>query len=100
MAAALRQYRSARWFGETTFGRGSIQTIMPLTGGGALKLTTSRWKTAGGQALDGTGLTPDLLLEDTARTFGKAVDDDPALQAALAWLMKLSPLTAARQEAR
>jgi len=50
--------------GERTFGKGSIQTIIPLSDGSALRLTTAQYFTPKGRAIHGQGLTPDLLVEE------------------------------------
>ena len=60
VAGALQDYRAAVIVGETTFGKGTVQTVIPLQNGGALKLTTARYCTPKGRALDGTGLLPDV----------------------------------------
>ncbi len=64
VAAALRDNQRATLLGSQTFGKGSVQTIMPLTGGGAVKLTTSRYYTPSGASINGEGITPDILLDD------------------------------------
>ncbi len=60
LAGALQDYKAAVIVGEKTFGKGTVQTVIPLKNGGALKLTTARYCTPKGRALDGTGLLPDV----------------------------------------
>ena len=49
--------------GRRTFGKGSVQTVMPLSGGRAIKLTTSRYYTPSGRSIQGSGIEPDLKFE-------------------------------------
>ncbi len=62
LAAALRQNNRATLIGRRTYGKGTVQTIMPLSDGQALKLTTSRYYTPSGASINGVGITPDVLL--------------------------------------
>jgi carboxyl-terminal processing protease len=62
IAGALQDHKRARILGNRTFGRASIQTIIPLANGGALKLTTARWRTPNGHLIQGTGIKPDIEL--------------------------------------
>jgi carboxyl-terminal processing protease len=61
VAGALRDRERATLVGMTSFGKGSVQTIIPLRGGrdGALRLTTGRYYTPSGQSIQGTGIEPD-----------------------------------------
>lgn len=61
-AAALQQNRRASLIGTPTFGAGAIQTIFPLAGSGALRLTTSHWLGPSGRRLEGNPLQPDLIV--------------------------------------
>ncbi|MEM7765821.1 MAG: S41 family peptidase [Pseudomonadota bacterium] len=62
LAAALRDHQRARLVGTSTFGKGLVQTVVPLDQGGAVKLTTSRYYTPDGDFIDNRGLTPDLVV--------------------------------------
>lgn len=62
LAAALHDNARALLVGRKTYGKGSVQTIMPLPGGRALKLTTSRYYTPSGVSLDHNGIVPDVVL--------------------------------------
>lgn len=64
VAGALQDHRRATILGVQTFGKGSVQTVMPLSDGRAIKLTTSRYYTPSGDSINGRGITPDILLED------------------------------------
>jgi carboxyl-terminal processing protease len=60
VAGALQDNRRATIAGTRTFGKGSVQTVMPLSGGNAIKLTTSRYFTPSGASIQGRGITPDV----------------------------------------
>jgi carboxyl-terminal processing protease len=63
VAGALQDHGRARIVGETTYGKGSVQTVMPLGEGSAIKLTTSRYLTPSGRSISGTGIKPDIVIE-------------------------------------
>jgi carboxyl-terminal processing protease len=65
LAAALHDNHRARLIGRRTYGKGSVQTIMPLADGEGLKLTTSLYFTPSGASINGTGIAPDVLLSGT-----------------------------------
>ena len=87
VAAALQENGRARVVGERTYGKGSVQTVIPLADGGALKLTTSEYFTPSGRSIDGTGVNPDLVIEGERRYRGSggrfAPGDDHQLTEAL-----------------
>jgi carboxyl-terminal processing protease len=89
VAGALRDHERATLMGERTFGKGSVQTVIPLRHGQALKLTTSRYYTPSGASIHERGLEPDYAIVKTppaARGADRSVADDPAVQAALQYL--------------
>jgi carboxyl-terminal processing protease len=61
VAGALKDHGRAVLVGRKTYGKGSVQTVMPLAHGGAVKLTTSRYFTPSGASIHGRGLVPDVL---------------------------------------
>jgi carboxyl-terminal processing protease len=63
VAGALKDHARALLVGRRTYGKGSVQTILPLSRGGAVKLTTSRYFTPSGASIHGKGLLPDILEE-------------------------------------
>lgn len=63
LAGALKDTRRAAIVGRRTFGKGSVQTVIPLSGGRALKLTTSRYFTPSGVSIQDRGIEPDLPVE-------------------------------------
>jgi carboxyl-terminal processing protease len=62
VAGALKDHGRALLVGHRTYGKGSVQTVMPLARGGALKLTTSRYFTPSGASIQGKGIVPDVLV--------------------------------------
>jgi carboxyl-terminal processing protease len=67
VAGALQDRRRAELVGLTSFGKGSVQSVIPLRGGqdGALKLTTARYFTPSGRSIQKTGITPDLEVAES-----------------------------------
>lgn len=63
VAGALQDHRRAIIVGEKSFGKGSVQTIMPLAGEGAIRLTTARYYTPSGRSIQALGIEPDILVE-------------------------------------
>jgi len=68
LASALRDNKKAVIMGETSFGKGSVQTIIPLSDGSALRLTTSRYYTPSGTSIHEKGVTPDITIVNGAAT--------------------------------
>lgn len=66
VAGALKDHKRATIVGMTSFGKGSVQTIIPMDGGqaGALHLTTARYYTPSGQSIQATGIIPDVAVEE------------------------------------
>ncbi|SIQ20661.1 S41 family peptidase [Solilutibacter tolerans] len=62
LAGALRDHKRARIVGSRTFGKGSVQTLLPLDNGDAVKLTTARYYTPSGRSIQGVGIAPDVIL--------------------------------------
>ena len=66
VAGAMQDHGRATIVGTQTFGKGSVQTVMPLSNGRAIKLTTSRYFTPSGDSIHGQGITPDILLDEAS----------------------------------
>lgn len=85
-AGALQDYEKATIVGTTTFGKGIVQRILPLSDGTALKLTVSKYFTPKGRNIHGTGIEPDIeveLSEDLKQLVTIPRDDDNQLQKAI-----------------
>jgi carboxyl-terminal processing protease len=65
VAGALRDHGRAIVMGTTSFGKGSVQTIMPLPGHGAIRLTTARYYTPSGTSIQATGIEPDIEVQQS-----------------------------------
>ena len=65
VAGALQDHRRAVLLGTKSFGKGSVQTVIPLQGGGAMRLTTARYYTPSGRSIQATGIVPDVTVRDT-----------------------------------
>jgi carboxyl-terminal processing protease len=89
VAGALRDHGRATLMGERTFGKGSVQTVIPLRDGQALKLTTSRYFTPSGASIHERGIEPDIAIAQSPRdglAMRQPVATDPSVQSALQYL--------------
>lgn len=68
VAGALQDHKRAVILGTKTFGKGSVQTILPMSGGTALKLTTARYYTPKGRSIQAKGIVPDIIVEEAKIT--------------------------------
>jgi carboxyl-terminal processing protease len=75
VAGALQDHRRAVIMGTQTFGKGSVQTILPLGNNTAIKLTTARYFTPNGRSIQAKGITPDIVVEEAT-----IAEVDPALR--------------------
>ena len=64
VAGALQDHERAIIMGERTFGKGSVQTILPMTDDSALKLTTARYYTPSGRSIQASGIVPDIVIQN------------------------------------
>ncbi len=81
VAGALQDYGRAVIVGTTSFGKGSVQTILPLGDGSGLRLTTAKYYTPKGRSIQSTGITPDIVVKPqppatVAKVEGKAGEKD------------------------
>ena len=63
VAGAVQDHHRAGVIGTRSFGKGSVQTIMPLQGDGAMRLTTARYYTPSGRSIQALGVSPDIIVE-------------------------------------
>lgn len=68
VAGALQDHRRAIVVGTKSFGKGSVQTVMPLRGDGAMRLTTARYYTPSGRSIQALGVSPDIVVEQPRRS--------------------------------
>ena len=68
VAGALQDHKRAVIMGTKTFGKGSVQTIVPVSNGSALKLTTARYYTPAGRSIQAAGIVPDIVTEEAKVT--------------------------------
>jgi carboxyl-terminal processing protease len=79
VAGALQDHRRAVLLGTKSFGKGSVQTVIPLPGGGAMRLTTARYYTPSGRSIQATGIVPDVAVEESRKdptSFGLERESD------------------------
>jgi carboxyl-terminal processing protease len=90
VAGALRDHGRATLMGERTYGKGSVQTVMPLRDGEALQLTTSRYYTPAGRSIQARGLEPDVRVPappgPARHDYGQDAASDPEVRLALQYL--------------
>ena len=75
VAGALQDHKRAVILGTKTFGKGSVQTVVPMSKGAALKLTTARYYTPSGRSIQATGIVPDVITEEAKVTKRDKAED-------------------------
>jgi len=88
LAAALRDNRGVKLIGETSFGKGSVQTLRQLTDGSSLKVTIAKWLTPNSELIMDKGLEPDIEVEITEEDWTE--DRDPQLDKAIEIIKELN----------
>jgi carboxyl-terminal processing protease len=83
VAGALQDHERAVIMGSKTFGKGSVQTILPMTNETAVKLTTALYYTPSGRSIQAEGVTPDIVLDNVKVTMAEASEIDPVKEADL-----------------
>jgi len=76
VAGALQDHRRAIVVGTKSFGKGSVQTVMPLRGDGAMRLTTSRYYTPSGRSIQALGISPDIVVPQPRRAVAAEDEDE------------------------
>ena len=76
VAGALQDHRRAVVVGTRSFGKGSVQTVMPLGGDGAMRLTTARYYTPSGRSIQALGVSPDIIVEQPRREDNEEAEDE------------------------
>ncbi|MEL7211420.1 MAG: S41 family peptidase [Pseudomonadota bacterium] len=78
VAGALQDHRRAIVVGTKSFGKGSVQTVMPLRGDGAMRLTTARYYTPSGRSIQALGVSPDIIVEQPRPVEATEEEDENA----------------------
>ena len=76
VAGALQDHRRAIVVGTKSFGKGSVQTVMPLRGDSAMRLTTQRYYTPSGRSIQSLGISPDIIVQQPRRAPEEAAAED------------------------
>ncbi|MDX1512683.1 MAG: S41 family peptidase [Gammaproteobacteria bacterium] len=82
VAGALKDHKRAIIMGDKTFGKGSVQTILPMENGSALKLTTARYFTPSGISIQAKGIEPDIKLDRLKVTLAEGAGDSSRVKEA------------------
>tara|TARA_B110001452_G_C15195396_1_gene414933 strand:- start:305 stop:1441 length:1137 start_codon:yes stop_codon:yes gene_type:complete len=82
-AGALKDHKRAIILGENSYGKGSVQSIVPLRNGGGMRLTISKYYLPSGNSISEVGVTPDILVEETGDNFKINSESDNQLNYAL-----------------
>jgi carboxyl-terminal processing protease len=77
VAGALQDHDRATLVGHQTYGKGSVQTVMPLSDGRAIKLTTSRYYTPSGRSIHERGIEPDVVIDTELQALRTTAADSP-----------------------
>ncbi len=83
LAGALKDHKRAIILGEKTYGKGSVQSIIPLNNGGGIRLTVSKYYLPSGKSISEIGVTPDILVEEEGNNFKINTDTDNQLKYAV-----------------
>ena len=82
-AGALKDHKRAIILGENSYGKGSVQSIIPLRNGGGMRLTISKYYLPSGESISEVGVTPDILVEEVDEDFKISSDNDNQLNYAI-----------------
>ena len=86
VAGALKDHKRAVVIGENSYGKGSVQSIIPLKNKGAIRLTISKYYLPSGKSISGTGITPDIEIAESSDEFRIGTETDNQLDFAIALL--------------
>jgi carboxyl-terminal processing protease len=83
VSGALKDHKRAIILGEKSYGKGSVQSIIPLKNGGGLRLTISKYYLPSGKSISEVGVLPDILVEETGKNFKINTETDNQLKYAI-----------------
>jgi carboxyl-terminal processing protease len=83
VAGALQDHRRAIVIGTKSFGKGSVQTVMPLRGDGAMRLTTARYYTPSGRSIQALGVSPDIVVQQPPQRPAEEETEEPSSAATM-----------------
>ena len=83
LAGALKDHKRAIILGENSYGKGSVQSIIPLRNGGGMRLTISKYYLPSGKSISDVGVTPDILVEEIGDDFKISSERDNQLNYAI-----------------
>ena len=83
VAGALKDHKRAIILGSSTYGKGSVQSIIPLKNGGGIRITISKYYLPSGQSISEVGVKPDIFVDDENDDFQINTDTDSQLNYAL-----------------
>ena len=83
VAGALKDHKRAIILGSNTYGKGSVQSIIPLNNGGGMRITISKYYLPSGQSISGVGVSPDIFVDDEDDNFQMNTETDSQLNYAL-----------------
>ena len=83
MSGALKDHKRAIILGERSYGKGSVQSIIPLKNGGGLRLTISKYYLPSGKSISDVGVLPDIFIEEGEKNFQINTDTDNQLKYAV-----------------
>jgi carboxyl-terminal processing protease len=83
VAGALQDHKRAVLLGETTYGKGSVQSIIPLKNRGAIRLTISKYYLPSGKSISEVGVVPDIMIEEEGEEFSINSSTDNQLNYAI-----------------
>lgn len=87
VAGAVQDHNRGTVIGESSFGKGTVQTVENLIGGSSLRVTIAKWFTPNDQNINESGITPDIIVERTSEDFESG--EDPQLEKAIEYLEEL-----------
>ena len=82
-AGALKDHKRAIILGENSYGKGSVQSIIPLKNGGGIRLTISKYYLPSGKSISEVGVTPDIFIEEDGDDFSISSEKDNQLNYAI-----------------